>query len=306
MSRHALALVIPSDASRFELACALDFLVEPPIGHDGDWYDVALIGDRHPTSAGLDLVPFESKRRFQTLIVLPSRLSAPDPQIVSYLRRADLAASRTVSICTGALTLAEAGLLRKRRATTHWRYGNRLRKIDSTIRLIPDVLYVDEGDVLTSAGAAAGIDLLLHLVRGDFGVAVAAKVAQAMVVAPHREGGHPQFLNDPVLPPDQGRLGIVVADMKANPERHYTIDELAHRSALSRRSFQRHFAGLTGLSPRDWLMERRVERAVELLRLGERNLENVANRSGFGGADQMRHHFRQRLGHPPSRYLAHN
>lgn len=303
MRAHSLAIVVPPDASVFEMACALAFLVEPPIDHGGDWYAISLLGKPGAAGAGFSTSPLEPGKQFQTLVVLPTRTDVVDPDVVDYLRQADLRATRTVSICTGALMLAEAGLLRRRRATTHWRYGEKLRQADPTIRLVPDVLYVEDGDVLTSAGAAAGIDLILHLVRTDFGIDAATKLAQSMVVAPHREGGHPQFVDDPISPSGNSRINGVIADMKARPDIHYSIEDLASRSAMSKRSFQRHFSELTGVSPREWLIRRRIDRAISLLREGRCSLDNVASQAGFGGADQMRHHFRRRLGQPPSRYI---
>lgn len=304
MSYLPIAVAVPAEPSLFELAAAVDFLKEPPRGYHGAWYDLSLIGSSCSGRLGLVIAPLDRSKNYQTLVVLPARGNAPDTQLVSYLRSIDLMKTRIVSICTGALTLAEAGLLHRRRATTHWRHGHKLREIDPTIRLVPDVLYVDEGDVLTSAGAAAGIDLMLHLVRTDFGIEAATQLARAMVVAPHREGGQAQFLDTPIMVAGTGRLNSLIVDMRVHLDRQYTIDDLARGAGMSRRTFQRHFAAITGLAPRDWLIEHRIDRAIALLREGNDKLEDVAARCGFGGADQMRHHFRERLGQPPSRYMS--
>ncbi|WP_342760721.1 helix-turn-helix domain-containing protein [Azospirillum thermophilum] len=201
--------------------------------------------------------------------------------------------------------LAATGLLNGRRATTHWRYTDTLRRAYPAIRVEPDVLYVDEGTILTSAGSAAGIDLCLHLIRRDYGAEAANSVARRLVVQPHREGGQAQFIERPVPPAREGaRLGPLLDHLRGTLDQDHTLATLAERSGMSVRTFLRRFQALTGTTPGDWLLAERLARARELLELGQVSVEEVATRVGFGSAATLRHHFRQRLGLSPASYRA--
>jgi len=197
--------------------------------------------------------------------------------------------------------LAAAGLLDGKRATTHWRYVASLAARYPRIRVQMNALYVDEGRVLTSAGSAAGLDMLLHLVRRDHGAKIANQVAQRLVLAPHREGGQAQFVPRP-LAAEEGRLGQLMDFMRAHLAAPHTLASLARRAAMSTRTLQREFAAATAHAPYEWLVGERIERAKELLETTRLKGEEVAARVGMGSAESLRHHFRQRVGTTPAQY----
>jgi len=177
--------------------------------------------------------------------------------------------TRLVSICSGIFVLAATGLLNDKRATTHWRYIDKVSRAFPAIQLQPDVLYVDEGDILTSAGSAAGIDLCLHIIRKDFGTLTANKVARRLVVSPHREGGQAQFIDKPVGDPVNPWLSHLLEWVQARLQHRITIDQLAAQAHLSRRTLSRRFVEVTGTSPLDWVTGLRIRLARDLLETTE-------------------------------------
>jgi transcriptional regulator GlxA family with amidase domain len=211
--------------------------------------------------------------------------------------------TRVASVCTGAFVLAAAGLLDGRPATTHWKSADRFRRLHPRVRLDPDVLYTDDGDVLTSAGEAAGIDLCLHMIRRDHGAAVAAEVARATVVPPHREGGQAQYVQRPV--PEPGRRSSTAAARAwalENLHRPVSLRELADREAMSVRTFSRRFREEAGMTPGRWLAQQRLDRARALLEGSDLPVDRVAAEAGFGTATSLRQHFQAALGVSPSAY----
>ena len=214
------------------------------------------------------------------------------------------AGSRIASICTGTFVLAAAGLLSGRRATTHWRSSERFRRLFPDVAFDPGVLYTDDGGVLTSAGAAAGIDLCLHIIRTDHGAAVANEVARGTVVPPHREGGQAQYVQRPVPEPKISSTARAREWALGNLDRPVTLQELASREATSTRTFTRRFREEIGTSPGRWLTDRRVDRARHLLERTDLSIDNVAAAAGFGSAASMRLHLRAGLGVAPSAYRA--
>ncbi|MBR7671979.1 GlxA family transcriptional regulator [Streptomyces daliensis] len=213
--------------------------------------------------------------------------------------------TRVASVCTGAFALAAAGLLDGRRATTHWKSTEDFRRLFPAVTLDPDVLYTDEGDVLTSAGEAAGIDLTLHMIRCDHGAAVANDVARSTVVPPHREGGQAQFIPRPVPEPGQrASTGAARAWALRHLDRPLSLRELAEREAMSVRTFSRRFREEVGLTPVQWLTQRRLERARQLLEETGLPVDAVAPRVGFGTGASLRQHFQAALGVTPSAYRA--
>ncbi|MGZ3299158.1 MAG: helix-turn-helix domain-containing protein, partial [Asticcacaulis sp.] len=211
--------------------------------------------------------------------------------------------ARILSICSGAFLLAESGLLDGRRATTHWQYASDFRHMFPQIELLPDVLYVDEGQVLTSAGSAAGIDLGLYIIRRDFGPAAANKVARRLVVPAHRDGGQAQFVERSV-PTDyeSNRLGPLLDHMRGHLDFEHRIGDLARRAGMSQRTFLRRFADATGMTPARWLLGVRLAAARDQLEAGSLSIEEVAARTGFGTTANLRHHFREQLKTTPSAY----
>jgi AraC family transcriptional regulator, transcriptional activator FtrA len=242
-------------------------------------------------------------------IVVPGWRGASEPvpdALCRALRRAHARGARVLSLCSGVFVLAAAGLLEGRRATTHWRYMDALRRAHPGIALEEDVLYVDEGSVLTAAGSAAGIDLCLHLVRRDFGPDAANSVARRLVVPPHREGGQAQYVPRPVPTAREGaRLGPLLDRMRARLDRPQPLPALAREAGMSLRTFLRRFRDATGHPPGEWLLRQRLDRARELLE-GARAapVEEVAGLCGFGSAATLRHHFRRRFGLGPAAYRA--
>jgi AraC family transcriptional activator FtrA len=241
------------------------------------------------------------------LIVVPGwqRIDAPVPEgLVDALRAAHARGARVMSLCSGVAVLAAAGLLDGRRATTHWRYAASIAARYPGITVDADVLYMDEGRILTAAGSAAGIDLCLHVVRGDFGTEAANSVARRLVVPPHREGGQAQFIHAPVPEAREGvRLGPLLDWMRARLDEEQSISMLAKRVGMSQRTFQRRFETTTGSSVGEWLLVERLRHARQLLETkGDASLDDIAIASGFGTPATMRHHFRRRLGTTPGAY----
>ncbi|MEU1934467.1 GlxA family transcriptional regulator [Streptomyces coeruleorubidus] len=210
--------------------------------------------------------------------------------------------TRLASICTGVYVLAAAGLLDGRPATTHWADAARLQRLFPKVRVDPHVLFIDDGDVLTSAGVAAGIDLCLHMVRRDHGTAVANDVARRTVVPPHRDGGQAQYIERPV--PDPQQASTTTARVWALGRLHEPIQlcDMAAQESMSVRTFTRRFREETGVSPGQWLTRQRVERARHLLESTDRTVDQVAGDAGFGTAQSMRQHLQAALGVTPTAY----
>lgn len=212
--------------------------------------------------------------------------------------------ARLASICSGAFVLAATGLLDGRRAATHWRYAETLSQRHPAIEVDASVLYVEEDRILTSAGSAAGIDLMLHLVRSDFGVEAANSVARRLVMPPHRSGGQAQFIERPVQPDRLNRLSDVLEQMRANLQGDWTVDRMAQSVLMSPRTFLRRFIAATGVPPGQWLIAERVAEARRLLESSAMPVEDIAARAGFGSVQVLRHHFRAKLGLSPRDYRA--
>ena len=208
-----------------------------------------------------------------------------------------------MSLCTGARVLAAAGLLDGRRATTHWSECEALARLHPAVVVDPDVLFVDDGDVLTSAGSAAAIDLCLHVVRQDYGAQIASYVARQLVVAPYRDGGQAQYIEAPLPPLEAGDLfSGTITWMQQHLELPITIDELAQRMAMSRRTFARRFLAATGTTPYRWLLRQRLQLAQRLLETTGLPIETIAAKSGFVTAGNLRKHFGRALLTTPQAY----
>lgn len=227
---------------------------------------------------------------------------APQPMLDA-LRRAHAEGARIVGLCLGAFVLADAGLLGGRQATTHWLWADRFAQRYPTVGLDRDVLYVDEGDVVTSAGTAAGLDCCLHLLRSDWGAEVANRVARRMVLAPHRQGGQAQFIEQ-VLPQSGAshRLSAVLDGVLCALDQPHSLDDLAARAAMGRRTFTRHFHQLTGTTVGQWLLNQRLALAQRLLETTDHSIDAVAADAGLGSAASMRQHFATVFHTTPSAY----
>jgi transcriptional regulator GlxA family with amidase domain len=260
------------------------------------------------TDAGLTVLVEHGLDRLASadlVLLMPWEETGPEPaeEVHEAIRSAYQRGAIVASHCTGAFLLAAAGLLAGRRATTHWRWTAAFRERFPAVTLQPEVLYVDEGRILTSAGGGAGIDLCLYLLRREHGAAVATALARDMVVPPHRDGGQAQYVAVPVpMSCDDERLGAVIAWAREHLDRRVTVAELAARAVMSPRSFARHFKAVTGTTPHAWLLGERLHRAEELLETANLSIELVARQAGFGTAAALREQFVRRRGVPPRDY----
>ena len=240
------------------------------------------------------------------VVVVPSWRDAhevPPASLLGALRRAHRRGALVVGLCLGAYALAEAGLLDGRRATTHWRWAERFAQRYPKVRVDPNVLYVDEGDVLTSAGTAAGIDCCLHVVRRQFGAEATNRIARTLVVPPHRQGSQAQYIEQPVLATAaESPLTKVLGWAARHLDEPHNLDSLAARAAMSRRSFTRHFRQHTGTTVGQWLLAQRLALAQRLLETTGQPIERIAERAGFGTSLSLRQHFAVTLATTPSVY----
>ena len=228
--------------------------------------------------------------------------SAPSPALLDALRSAYARGATLVSHCTGAFVLAAAGLLDGKRITTHWKWAGELAARFPAVRVDPSVLYVDNGQVLTGAGTAAGVDTLLHLVRREWGAAAANALAREMVVPPHRDGGQAQFIDAPVPACQDDLLGAVLEWAGAHLAEDITVESLARRALMSPRSFARRFKATTGTTPHAWLLGQRLAAAEALLEGSDAPVEEIARLVGFGTAAGLREQFGRRRGVSPRAY----
>ena len=226
----------------------------------------------------------------------------PPEVLLTALRAAHARGARVVSICSGVFVLAAAGLLDGRRATTHWRYVERLALAYPRVRVEPDVLFVDEGRLLTSAGSAAGIDLCLHIVRRDYGAEIANVVARRLIVPPQRDGGQSQYVPAPVRAEGQGGLAPVLAWAERRLHTPLSVAALARRAVMSPRTFARRFRDETGTTPHRWLTHQRLIAAQRRLETTRESIEVIAERVGLCTADTLRLHFRRTLRTTPTAY----
>jgi transcriptional regulator GlxA family with amidase domain len=307
---HRVAVVASPPASMFNLAVP-ELLLSKVRIDDRPGYTVELCTPDPgvvATTGSAEVVlraGLEAVERADTVIVAGTGdYQRPDPRVLAALRDAVAAGKRVASICTGAFVLAEAGLLDGRRATTYWAWTDELASRYPSVRLQPDVLYVQDGTLLTSSGYAAGIDLCLHLVRTDYGAAVANGVARLALVAPVRPGGQAQFTETPLPPENGASLTATRAWAMARLDRPLTLGDLARHAAVSVRTLTRRFHAETGLSPLQWLLHQRVERARELLETTTLPVDRIARASGLGTADSLRQHLLRRVGLTPTGYRA--
>lgn len=295
----------------FEFGVAVEIFALPRPEMGRTWYRFAVASvDREPLRAaggirvtvdgGLGLL------RTADIIVVPGwrGIDAPVPEpLIKALRAAHKRGARLMSLCSGVTVLAATGLLDGRTATTHWRYVAPLAQRFPNVTFSPDVLYVDEGDIMTAAGSAAGIDLCLHLLRKTYGVEAANSVARRLVVPPHRDGGQAQFIVAPVAKlHESDRLGPLFDWMRANLAAELSIAKLARRVRMSPRTLQRRVEEATGLSIGRWILAERLRAAQLALEQPGQSLDDVADRCGFGTLANMRHHFRQQLRVSPADY----
>ena len=305
---HTVAVVAQPGTIAFDLATPVEVFGQVRMASGGAGYQVVVCGTDASVSAGALRIAtdhgLEALASADTIVV-PGRYDVTDPTppaVLVALRDAFERGVRIASICTGAFTLAAAGLLAGRRATTHWRAADAFRAMFPAVHLDPDVLYVDEGQVVTGAGAMAGVDMCLHLLRREHGSAIANTIARDLVAPPHRHGGQAQYLAFPAVPATDDRLADVLAWATAHLDTALDVDTLADRAMCSRRSFYRWFKTTTGTTPHAWLRTQRLNRAEELLETTDLTIDNIAHRVGYASATALREQFTLRRGVSPHAY----
>jgi len=304
---HVVAVLAYDGVSTFELGIAAEMFGLSEAGRSR--YRVVICADRPRKQLAANGVRIVADAGLEALahagtIIVPGWQdieARPSDELLAALRHAHARGVRIASICSGVFVLAAAGLVDGRRVAAHWANADALAQKYPRVQVDPDVLYVDHGDIMTSAGRAAGLDLCLHIIRRDHGAEVANSVARRFVIAPHRDGGQAQFIQRPVQR-EGDPLTHVFDWALRHLELDLSIDSLAARAHMSRRTFIRRFEEATGCSPGEWILQARVSHARELLETTELSMEDLATSVGFGSADTLRHHFRVRMRTTPSRY----
>ncbi|MET9961369.1 helix-turn-helix domain-containing protein [Streptomyces sp. NPDC006326] len=305
--RPTVALLTAGRLLHFELAVACEIFGNPPGEAAQDWYEVLLCGPGPVRVGPFTVQPghgLEPAVGADTVIV-PACADIDDPppaELVEAVRAAHASGARVASLCTGAFVLGAAGLLDGRRATTHWAHTAELSARHPRAVVDPDVLYTDNGSVLTAAGKAAAVDLCLHLVHLDHGAAIANSVARRLVMPPHRAGGQAQFVATPVQATGDHSLTYLLAWVQERLDQPLTVTDMARRAHTSPRHLGRQFRSVTGQTPLQWLLTQRVRRAQELLEATDQSIEAVALATGMGTATTLRRQFKRIVGVPPDSY----
>jgi AraC family transcriptional activator FtrA len=307
MLRNVAVIALP-EVAVFELGVLCELFGYDRTAEGLPGYDFAVCSvDGGPvrTHAGFDLDVKHGLDRVEEadlVAVVPYGTGAESPGLLAALRRAHERGAWVMSVCTGAFALGAAGLLDGRRCTTHWLHADRLARDYPAAKVDPGVLYVQDGRILTSAGTAASVDAGLHLIRQEQGSVVATMIARRMVVPPHRDGGQAQYIEAPVPAHTCETLQPVLAHVIETLDQPHTVDTMAELARMAPRTFARRFRGETGATPHDWLTGQRLLLARRLLEDSDLSIEVIAERAGFGGAQNLRHHFAQRLSTTPQAY----
>ena len=309
MPLRKIAVIIDEGVAAFEFAIPIEVFGTDRSDDGLPVYDFSVCSvrpgpvrsqDHFTITAPYDLGPVDEA---DLVMVTPNGADyQPPAELSAALHRAVGRGATVASLCNGAFTLARAGLLDGRRATTHWKYEDRFARAFPQVEMVPGVLYVEDGPVATSAGTAAGIDLCLHLVRRAHGPAVANGIARRMVVPPHRDGGQAQYVESPVRPRPAETLAPVLDWASAHLGEDLPVSRLAARASMSERTFARRFRDETGTTPHQWVQLQRVALAESLLEGGGMSVEEVAHRCGFGSAAMLRHHFTRLRRTTPTAY----
>jgi len=306
---HHVAVVVFDGVELFELAVAVDVFGTAITGQDGrPLYRLSVCGPAPSvmTAAGFAMEVrsgMDVARAADTVVVAPAAVTGPAPAaVLDALRAASAAGKRIMSLCTGAFVLAEAGLLDGHTATTHWSECADLARAYPRVRVDPRVLYVDEGNLLTSAGSAASLDLCLHVVQRDHGTETATRVARDLVVPLHRPGGQAQYIEAPMPGPAADLFGDTLTWLRAHLAEPVAVSDLAERAAMSPRTFARRFLASTGTTPLQWILTERIRLAQRLLETSELPVDAVAHKSGFGTPDNLRKHFARTVCTTPQAY----
>ena len=306
-----IALAMHRSTMLYEAAIASEIfgVDRSDLSPDGEWYDVVVCtadGVAHPWLPHRPSAPY-SEMAHVDCVVVPSVDDAdaePEAELVEALRLAHGRGVRVASLCTGAFVLAAAGLLDGRVATTHWMHADDLAHRYPQVDVRADVLYVDEGDVLTSAGKTAALDLCIHLVRRDLGATAANGIARRLVMPAHRSGGQAQFVRPPARPRNPDGLATTLEWARARLDRSLTVRDLAEHAGLSTRQLARRMHGELRTGPLDWLHQQRIAAAQELLERTDASVEQIAADCGMGTAATLRRHFHRAVGVSPTAYRA--
>ncbi|RSM48398.1 AraC family transcriptional regulator [Actinoplanes sp. ATCC 53533] len=308
MLRSVAVIALP-DVAVFELGVICELFGYDRTAEGLPAYDFAVCSvDGGPvrTQSGFTIVPSHDlgpADEADLVAVVPGNPDwEPPAAVLDMLRRAHARGAWVMSVCTAAFALGAAGLLDDRRCTTHWRHSDALAARFPLAKVDPDVLYVADGTIITSAGTASAVDCGLHLIREEHGSAVATQLARRMVVPPHRDGGQAQFIETPLQPIECETLQPLLAQVLESLDQPHTVDTLAAQAHMAPRTFARKFRAETGATPHDWLIGQRVLLARRLLEDSDLGVDAIAVRAGFGGAATLRHHFGHRLDTTPQAY----
>jgi AraC family transcriptional activator FtrA len=309
-AHHQVAAVVYDRLCVFEFGILVELFGLPRPELPVEWYRFSLCSLDRGTLAATAGVRIEARQGLRGLrtadtIAIPGWRDpdeVPPAALLSELRRAHERGARIMALSSGAFVLAAAGLLDGRRATTHWRYADAFQRRYPRVRFESNVLYVDEGRVLTSAGSAAGIDLCLHVVRRDYGAEIANRVARRLVVPPHRDGGQSQYVPEPVSTRAPAGLARVLDWAMARLDQPLALEDLARQGNMSVRTLARRFEQETGSTPHRWLTHQRLLAAQRRLETTEDAIDQVARAVGFDSGVTLRHHFRRTFGTTPTAY----
>ncbi len=317
MKKHLVVAIAYDQLCTFEMGCAVEVfgLSRPEI--KVPWYDFKICSAQRGAIQALGGITIKVPNSLKILeqadtIIIPgwSHFDSsgnqfekkPAPMLIKHLKAAYQRGARICSICSGVFLLAQTGLLDGKSATTHWKYAARLTEKFPKIQLQPNALYVDEGQIITSAGSAAGIDMMLHMIRSDHGTKIANLVAQRLVVSPHRNGDQAQFIPKTVQKDQTGRLSKLMQWIRSHPSKPHTLKSMATQAKMSPRTLQRKFFETTNLTPIEWVVQERIGIARELLETTKNPMARIAEQSGFGSEESFRRHFRLQVGTSPSLY----
>ena len=298
----------------FGIATEAFHLPRPEFEH---WYDCQVIAVDPTPLRALGNIRIEAEYNFEKIaasdiIIIPGWRGMDQPILPEFkaaLLKAHKRGARIATICSGVFILAkldeEMGILHGKKITTHWKNAQALQQKFPRLSIDPDVLYIDEGDVLTSAGSAAGLDLCLHIIRQDFGAKIANQVAQRLVLPAHREGGQKQYIPQPLTPKDRGgHLSALLDHIRTTLTQDWSVKQMAAHAIMSERSFLRHFKQVTGETPRAWLTKQRLYKVKDMLETTDLSVAQIAEATGLITPETLRHHFRRLLGTSPLHYRA--
>ncbi len=317
MKKHLVVALAYDQLCTFEMGCAIEVFALPRPELKVPWYDFKICSAQRGAIQALGGITVKVPNSLKILeqadtIIIPgwSHFDSsgnqfekkPAPALLKHLKAAYQRGARICSICTGVFLLAATGLLDGKTATTHWKYAEKLAKQFPKITVHANALYLDEGQIITSAGSAAGIDMMLHIVRSDHGTKIANLVAQRLVVSPQRNGDQAQFIPNAVQNDETGRLSKLMQWIRSNPSKPHTLKSMAERAKMSTRTLQRKFLETTDLTPIAWVTLERISVARELLEITQEPMARIAEKSGFGSEESFRRHFRLLVGTSPSLY----